>query len=477
MSTSSSGLVSGGTALVAGTSYTSGQGINVSATVTAILTAKREPETAWTDDETTISNQLTELNTLQTEASSLQSAFQSLSDYTGVFSGMTATSSNSAEVSATASSSAIAGSYNVVVSSLASTGVSYSNSLTSTTISSGALVFSIGSGSAQTINIPESTTGSGTTTLSAAASYINTQNLGVSASVITDTNGSRLVLTSSSSGSAASVNVTSAPSGLSFTNQAGTDASLTVNGVPITSSSNQVTTAISGVTLSLAGTTGSSGASVVVGADTSSITSAISSFISAYNTVVTDLNNQFQYNGGTTTNASTTATATNGVLEDDPTARVLQEQMLSIISVAGTDGSSTTYNSLASLGITMGNDGTLSLNSTTLQSALQSNYSDVQKFFQSTGGATFSEQFNTLMTNLNNPSDGAITLDISGLKSNYATDKKNVSDLEATLSDLQTTLTNQYAALNTTLQMYPTTLLQIETLLGYRATTTSSSGS
>ncbi len=354
MSTSASGLVSGGTQLIAGTSYTSGQGINVSATVSAVIQAKRAPETQWQNQQLAITNQMTELNSLQGEVTSLQTAFQNLSDFTGIFSAMGATSSNSTQVSAAATSSAVNGSYNIVVSSLASTGVSYSNEVSSATISSGALVFSLGNGAAQTINIPESTTGSGTTTLSAAAAYINRQNLGVNASVITDALGSRLALTSASSGSAASVNVQSAPSGLSFTNITGNDATLTVNGVPITSSSNQITSVINGVTLNLTGTTSNSGVTVQVGADTSQITSAINSFVTAYNAIITDLNSQFQYNGGLAAGTASTANATDGVLEDDSTARVLQQQMLSIISATGSDNSSSSINSLARVGITTG---------------------------------------------------------------------------------------------------------------------------
>ena len=477
MSTSGSGLVSGGTQLIAGTSYTSGQGINVSATVSAVITAKRAPETNWQNQQTAITNQITELKSMQTEVNNLQTSFQNLSDFTGIFSAMSATSSDTTLVSANASSSAANGSYNIVVNSLASTGVSYSNEQTSSTIASGALVFSIGGGAAQTINIPESTTGSGTTTLAAAAAYINTQNLGISASVITDSAGSRLVLSSVTSGSAASVSVQSAPGGLSFTNMAGTNATMTINGIPITSSTNQVTSAISGVTLNLAGTTSSSGVTVQVGADTSQITTAIQSFITSYNTVVTDLNGQFQYNANVANGTASTANSTDGVLQSDSTARVLQQQLLSIISVAGSDSSSSSINSLAAVGISMGNDGTLSLNSTTLQNALINNYSDVKTFFQSSGTSTFSQQFNTMMLNLTNPADGAIALDIGGLQSNYTALQKNISDLETQLTDLQTTLTNQYAALNTALQMYPSTLLQIDTLLGYRATTNSSSGS
>jgi len=483
MSTTSTGLVSSnGTELIAGASYTDGNGINVSETVAAIIQADRAPETAWTNDETTITNQENALITLQSDVSTLQTAFESLNDYSGVFSGLTATSSDTSAVTATASSSATAGTHTIVVTNLATTGESYSNEVTSGTISSGALVIQIGSGAAQTINIPADDSTSGTTTLADAASYINEQDLGVTATVITDSGGSRLSLTSTSSGSAASVSVESAPSGLSFTNVAGQDASLTVDGVPIDSASNTVTSAITGVTLNLTGTTSSSGTTVQVAADTGSITTAVNSFITAYNAIITDLNSQFQYNGGVAAGTtSSSSDSTSGVLESDPSARLIQQQLLDAISVTGSDSSSSTSTSaiseLSQLGITMNNDGTLTLDSSTLQSALESNYSGVQSFFESTSSSSFSGSFNTLLTNLTDPSDSAITLDLSGLKANYTQDQSNVSSLESKLTALSATLTTQYSALNTTLQMYPTNLMEVETELGYRTTTNSSSSS
>ena len=482
MSTSSTGLVSSnGTELIAGASYTNGTGINVSSTVAAILATDRAPETAWQNDQTTITNEQTELNNLQTEVSTLQSSFQSLSDFDGVFSTLTATSSDTSAVNATASSSAAVGSHTIAVTNLATTGESYSNDVSSGSITAGALVFTLGTGSSQTINIPadSSTTDatSDTTTLSNAAAYINEQGLGITATVVTDSNGSRLALTSTASGVAASVAVQSAPTGLSFTNVAGVDANLYVDGVPIDSSSNQVSTAISGVTLNLTGTTAASGVSVQVAASTDQITAAVNSFITAYNAAITDLNNQFQYNGAVAAGSSSSSTSTSGVLESDPSARLIQQQLLSSISVAGSGSSSSAINSLSQLGISMNDDGTLTLDSDTLSSALQSNYSGVESFFQDTTSSSFAGNFSNLMTNMTDPSNGAIVLDLNGLKSNYTDDQDNINNLESTLADLKTSLTNQYSALNTTLQMYPTTMIEIETELGLNTNSNSSSGS
>lgn len=482
-------MSSNGTELIAGASYTNGNGINVSETVNAILQADAAPETAWQNDQTTLTNQETELGNLQTELSTLQSSFQSLSESGGVFSTLDAISSDTSAVNATASSSATAGTHTVVVNSLATTGESYSNDLSSasSTITAGALVFTLGSGAQQTINIPGdsttdssgNTTTSTTTTLTNAAAYINEQDMGITASVITDSSGARLALTSTASGAAASVAVQSAPGGLTFTNVAGTDASLTVDGVPIDSSTNQISTAITGVTLNLTGTTSASGVSVQLGADTTDITTAVNSFVTAYNAAVTDLNNQFQYNGSVAAGSTTSSSdATSGVLEDDPTARLIQEQLLSAMSVTGGSGSgSSGVNTLADLGITMNDDGTLTLDNNTLQSALTNNYGAVSNFFQSTDASSFGGNFSDMMTNLTDTSDSPIVLDLSGLKANYTDDQDNINTLQAQLATLQTTLTNQYSAMNVTLQMYPTTMDEIDTELGYNTNNNNNSSS
>ena len=98
-----------------------------------------------------------------------------------------------------------------------------------------------------------------TNTLNGLATYINNQNLGVKASVITDSSGSRLALVSQTSGAAGEITLSNDTTGtngkgMGFTDAVdGKDASLTVDGIPIDSASNTVTGVIPGVTLTLSG--------------------------------------------------------------------------------------------------------------------------------------------------------------------------------------------------------------------------------
>jgi flagellar hook-associated protein 2 len=122
----------------------------------------------------------------------------------------------------------------------------------------------------------------------------------------------------------------------------------------------------------------------------------------------------------------------------------------------------------------MSNDGTLSLDSTKLASALDNNYSDVQSFFQSTDASSFAQYFSSMMSEMTDVSNSPIVLDLSSLKNTYTADQKNIDDLEANLVTTRATLIAKYSTLDALLKTFPSTLDQINTELGYKTTTSSS---
>ena len=222
-------------------------GIDVGTVVGELMEVERQPETQWQDEQTTINSQVSALTTMNTQLSAVATDVNNLKDIMGAFSQMSSASSNDALVSVSADSSAVAGTHAVVVSKVATTSSSYSNYIPSGTSLAGSEIdIKYGSDptnpvSTDTINIPSSDT-----TLQQAASYINSGSYGVTASVTTDSTGSRLVLASKTSG--ANGNLTVSSSTTSFSSAAGVDAQLTVDGVPVDSSTNTVTGAIAGVT-------------------------------------------------------------------------------------------------------------------------------------------------------------------------------------------------------------------------------------
>ncbi len=431
--------------------------IDVTSAVDAILYADRAPERAWQAQQTTLASQTTEINQLQSESSTLTDALNNLQDSSGALGSITATSSNSNVVTASAAAGTAIGSHTVSVTSLATTAVAYSTSLSSSaTLSAGSFDITVGNGSPVTINVGS---GDGTDdTLSELASTINGKSLGVTASVVTDSSGSRLSIVSNSSGQAAGFTLTNDQSGLDFTQPStatGSDASLTVDGVPITSASNTVTGAISGVTLNLLGTTSSTNpVSLTLAPDSDAIEQAVSTFVSAYNTLITDVNAQFAYN-------STTQTA--GPLQSDSTIQSFQSDLLSAADYS--TGSDSTLQSLTLLGITTNEDGTLSLDTSTLDNAVTNNYSAVQTFFQGTNSNGFVASIEKTLNTYTDPTQGSFTVDLSSISAENTDLTNQITTLEAYLSTQQTALTTEYNNADIALSQLPQTIKQIDALL------------
>ena len=440
--TSTSGLIN-----MNGFNLTNGQGINVATIVNELVSAASVPETQWEAQETTVSSQISDLNTIESNVKQLLSDVTSLSDPAGEVASRTATSSDTSLVSASAVSATAVGDHTVVVSNLATTSSYYTGEVTSasTQLASGTFDITVGSGKTNTITI-----GSSNNTLTGLASSINKMNIGVTASVVTDANGARLALVSQSSGAAGDLTVadtTTGGSGLSFTKAVtGVNASLTVDGVPVSSASNTVTGAVAGMTLNLAGADPKTTVNISITPDTTDVVKTIASFVSDYNTVVSNVNTEYTYNS---------STGTAGPLSGNSTLEMLQSTMLGQSSY--TAGSTSGINTLADLGITMNDDGTLTVDSTTLNSAVSNNYTAVQNFLQGDGTLTtgFATQLKSQLSSLTDPVDGAFTVDIKGLNSTVSSLKSEVSDFQTYITTQQAAWTSQYDALNVILQEYP----------------------
>lgn len=437
---------------------TSGQGFDVASTVTAILGAQQAIETPWKSQLTALQAQDSVLSTLGSDLSSLTTSLQSLTDFNGVMSQMQGSSSNNNVLELTsAASSAIAGSHSIVVSSLAQTSSEYSDTIANASDTLSGIL---------TIDGNAITVGSGSNTLATLASAINQASAGVTASVITDASGSRLSLVSNKSGAAGQITISSSlsdsstSSAINFhTGQAGQDASMTVDGVAVTSASNTVTNAISGVTFQLLSASASP-VQVEITNDDSAVTTAMQSFVSAYNSVVTTINGQEK--NDSSGNAEP--------LYGSPTLATLQNQLTSALLGGTASGS---IKSVNQLGVEFNQDGTLTLNSDTLNSVLTSNYSDVVGFVQNSGsfGQTFSSTLNNLGTASNT---SLIYLAQQQNSSEESTLNQNISNEDALLASQKTQLTTELNMANEIMQSIPSQLNQVNemysAITGYNST-------
>jgi flagellar hook-associated protein 2 len=433
-----------------------GTGIDVSQMVDQQMSLLREPEVALQEEQTTLSTQSSILNALESGLQTLQTDVQAFTDVTGQFNAKTATSSDATQLTASAGPTAVVGTHTIVVSQLATTSsyvtdVALANG--NTTFGQGSFTIQVGQNAAATVTV------NGTdNTLNTLATAINNQNLGVTASVITDANGARLSLLSNTSGAGGDITIdpNANTTGLTFDKKVtGTNASLTVDGIGISSASNSVSGVIPGVTLNLVTANPQQPVTLTVSPDTSAMTSAINSFVSDYNTMVEAINNQFSYDP----NSGSAAPALLG----DSGLELIQQQLYSAagFSVGGNNG----IVNLESIGISTNNDGTLTVNSSTLNSVLASQPNDVLNFFQG-GTSSWGQNFNTNLYQMTNPLSGSLNVELANntQEQNDLTDQ--INDFEARLSTQQQQLIDEYSTINTTLEQLPTTLAQIKAQLG-----------
>jgi flagellar hook-associated protein 2 len=447
MSSSSLNLSSLG---LTSSSATSGSGIDVTSVVNQIIESERGPEQIWQQQRTQSQSESTVLSSMNTSLTSLSDKVTALNDFFGVLASKTATSSQTSILTASASSSAVSGNHLIVVTNLASTGTAYSDPLSdaNTAFGSGTISFQIGSAS-HDIQVDSSND-----TLSTLVTYINKQNWGVTASVVNDASGSRLAMVSNTTGDAGDITITGNTSGLTLNKGAkGQNAVLSVDGVPFSSTTNTVTGAISGVTLNLVGGSAGTEVQLTVGPDQASAKQAVSDFVDAYNAVISAINK------GTAFNTSTNQA---GTLSGDSSVRILQSHLLTDASYA-VKGVGNFIN-LGSLGVSMNDDGTLTVDSSKLDDAVTSHFADFQNFFQSPSSG-FATNFNKDLTLLTDPTKGILNLDLTQHTNQQKALSDQINDFEDQLAVRQQQLTTQYSQVDAMLRQFPLIMQQITSQL------------
>ena len=287
---SSTGSVSATTGLVSGTNY--------GTLISELMTAAEKPVTQLENNMAAYSVTLSAYSTLSSDLSSLQTALDALTSSTDGFSLLSAVSGDETLVTVKAASGAATGSYSLSVNRLA-TGEKLKSATFGATepVGAGTLTLTVGG------NSTDITVGS-SDTISDVADSINKTGAGVMATIVNTGTNQVLMLKSTKTGASNSFTISvndsdgnntdsTGLSRLSYTGtasnqmtlvQAAQDASLTIDGVDVTSSSNTVSDAVQGLTFTLKGES-SSPTTVDVTTDTSGIESEIKTFVDTYNKV------------------------------------------------------------------------------------------------------------------------------------------------------------------------------------------------
>jgi flagellar hook-associated protein 2 len=434
-----------------------GSVINVAQLVSQLVAVTRAPKDSIINTQTAaVTTKISALGTLKGALSTFQSALSTI-DTPSAFNAVTAGTNNPSIFTATATASATTGSYSIGVTQLAQGQQIVSNAFTGSnpTVGTGTLKLSLGGTS---FNVAVSSTNN---TVAGLAAAINsaTGNPGITATVINGTDGAHLVLSSTQTGAANTIQVTETDAGTGLSaltygtgntthykqNFAAQDAQFTLSGIPHTSASNTVSDALNGVTLTLTGTnaTGTT-ATLNVTSDTTTISTNVQAFVTAYNTMVAALKPLGSYD-------KTTGTA--GPMLGDPVLTGIQSTVQHTLYGFVNTGSSS-YNSLVSVGITANQDGTLSFNQAKFQTALTAAPTAVSKLFSSTTGVA--AQLNTTITN-ELGTGGVVDSRSKTLIGQENALAQQTTDLNTQMAQLTASMTQQYSSLNTLLSSLQTT--------------------
>jgi flagellar hook-associated protein 2 len=466
-----------------------GSGIDVDSLVSQLVSAAAAPGNAQIEaEQTQYQTQLAAISGLQAALTTFQSSVQGLAT-TSAFTAYTATPSDPSVFTASASSTAAPGNYSVTVNKLATQEQLASAAFAgggSTYVGTGTLTLTA-DGQSMNLNID-----SGNDTLDGIVSAINSSsnNPGIVASDVSTSGGSVLFLTSSGTGAANAITV-SASGGdgglaqLSYPAVAGTtpdttqgltqlqaaqDADVTIAGLDVTSATNTIQNALPGVTLNLLSvspsttsgtTTTTPPQTLTIADDTTTTANQVNAFVSAYNSLQSEMASLGSYNS---------STSTAGPLLGDPLLLNLQNQITAALfaTVPGITGGGG-LNSLASIGITPDASGQLQVDSSTLQNALSSNYNAVGQIFGSTNGVAAT--LNTTLTSALS-STGSLQSRTNTLNTEMTQSQAAQTQLDQQMSVLQSTYLAQFTALDTLLADFQSTASFLTTQLAGFATAT-----
>lgn len=435
-----------------------GNGLDFGQVVDQLVKVAHLPVDRLTEKKGALSSKSTDYATLSTKLIALQGAADKLRLSTS-FDRTTTSVSDTTAVSALGSSTATSGTYSIRITQLAQSHQITNTAATavaSTTTdivggASGTFTFRVGSGTDQTVTLSD------TATLEDLRSAINDLGAGATASIIntgSDTTPAyRLVLSATSTGASNGITIVADNTTLDFTNNGGTGGIATLqaaqdaiaivgdpalNPVTVTRSTNAISDAIAGVTLTLLKTTGTSTVQVNVSRDVSAVKENIKSLSTAYNDVVKFINERTTYD---------VATKKGGNFFNEPTVRGVLSQVRTALSSTVTGASS--LNTLGAIGFKTDRDGTTSIDDTKLDSALSTNYSNVRTLFiNQTGSAGIAQLLNTAVDSLTNVASGQLTLRKNSIAKEITNLSADILRKEDAVNKYEDRLKAQYAALD-----------------------------
>ncbi|BBF69034.1 MULTISPECIES: flagellar filament capping protein FliD [Sphingomonadaceae] len=443
------------------TALNAGSGIDTSALVSSLVSATREPkQTAITSRQTLNSSRI----------SALASAISSLDTFadalTEVLSGAAYTGTAASNDASIASVTLLSGGSpsglpaQLTVDQLASARV-YSSAATSgatgsTVIGTGSFTITNAAGEATTITLDSSNN-----TFAGLAAAINAGDTGVTARVVTDTQGTRLVFKGATGAdndftiSTSADDSSSILGGMSFTSSSTPqNAKITLDGVAYEYASNTIDDAIPYLRIDLNKASPGTTVTLSMSQPTAGLSDLLKEFVDAYNTLMKALN---------TATATGADSSSAGVLNGVAGVRDMKRQLASITS---TQLSATgTYKTLSDIGVSTNRDGTLTLDTARLATAMETDPEGVTNMVNPKVSTTASPGLSALMDTVRDnieKDDGPLKTAQKRYDAEAEEFTKQLEDLDEKMTNYQEHLTTIYAAMETRLSALKATQSYLE---------------
>ncbi len=451
--------------------------LDVTGIVSQLMQIERRPMQSIERTLSGIQTQLSAWGRIQSALSTLQDAARKLGR-NDTWKAASATSGDEAVVKATAGSGAIAGSYSIEVLALAGHQTLASGAYASAdaVVGGGTLRVQFGTLAADGTSFaanaerPEvSIAIASGSTLAQVRDAINAADAGVSATLVADGTGQRLMLRSAETGAAQAFSIAVddpgatglsalahdpvSGSGMQRT-QTASDASVKVNGLTVAAAGNRLEGVIQDVTLELKRETAAP-VEIGVASDAKALRESIDAFAKAYNDLNRLITDQTRYDA---------ATKSAGPLQGNQSAVRVQQQMRELLRTTIGDGP---LDSLNAIGLELQRDGSLAVSEAKMNKALASP-ERLRAFFAAVSDTPEQEGFaHRLVARIRNLLDpeGALPAVTDSLKARQRSAEQQQERLEARLSDIQKRLMRQYTALDANLSRIAGSFAGVDGLL------------
>lgn len=444
-----------------------GSGLDVNSIVTQLVAIERQPIVQLQSQASSLQTKLSAFGKLQSNLSALRDAASALTR-ASTWTQTTGTSSDTVAVAVTTDANNLPGSYAVEVTSLARAQSNTSKTYAAATdlVGEGTIRIELGTWAGTTFTPKTGTTaldisvGPPAKSLAEVRDMINAANAGITATVLTDATGARLVFRSTATGVENGFKVsitdtdgnnvdTSGLSALAYDPSVGVvtmgqalaaaNASALINGVPVSSSSNTLSNIVDGMTLTLKKET-TSEVTVNTAPDKDAIKKKVEAFVTAYNDLNKELVAQTKYDA---------ATKSGGTLQGDSAAVSLRAQLRA--TLRGNSSASTMFTRLSDIGFDVKQDGSITLDNSKLDNAL-ANLGEMRKLFSTSD--TLVPANNGFATLFRQQADQALGVEGSiasrseGLRERINRNEKRQAELEVRVAQTEARLRKQYTALD-----------------------------